>query len=400
MENLLQILHAEDSDRFVFEGFESLIAPIDSETFFKDYWEKRAFFIKRAKTGYFDSLLSLADIDQFIGTRLFRKADIRIAKQGKIRDFEDFSKDGAADRGILLNEFANGSTLVFEHLNRHHAPLAHAIYQCEADLHVPFRSNIYLTPAQSQGFAQHWDTHDVLILQVHGKKTWQVFDSPMALPHEAHKFDSSWTGKANLLAEITLEPGDVLFLPRGFVHSASTSDGTSLHITIGMRSLTLGDVATRAFEKAVKANVAMRKVALFREYQDEQRIEDARALLHDIVEGMDIRAALDEVYCSFIRSRFPPLDGRLLALTEAEPITHTSALKIRAGSLYQTFLKDETLRLAVDGKVVVLPRGVEEAIGYMQNQPSFTPADLPGLEQESKLILSRRLVQEGLLEPA
>lgn len=400
MTHTIAKLHAPVADAPVFAGFDDLIAPIDSAGFFAEYWETRPFFIKRAQPGYFDSLLSLEDVDEFIGTRLFREKDIRVAKQGKIRDFADIAKDGAADRNLLLDEFGKGATLVFEHLNRHHDSLAKIIYQCEADLHVPMRANVYLTPHNAQGFSRHWDTHDVLILQVHGKKTWQVFDNPLELPAEEQKSESIWTEKAQLIEELTLEPGDVLFLPRGFVHSASTSTETSLHITVGLRSLSLRDVARRAFDRASLQDVRLRRVALFDRFQKKESLEEVRRVLHELVDQLDLRTALDEVYYSYIRSRFPPLKGRLLAMSQPVAINHESRLRVRDNCLFQTFDAREHVKLALDGKVIKFPKGVEDAFDFIRSHDDFTPQDLPGLEYHSRLILSERLVHEGLLEPA
>ena len=32
--------------------------------------------------------------------------------------------------------------------------------------------NAYITPPENQGFAAHYDTHDVFVLQVSGSKRW------------------------------------------------------------------------------------------------------------------------------------------------------------------------------------------------------------------------------------
>ena len=35
--------------------------------------------------------------------------------------------------------------------------------------------NVYLTPADSQGFSPHYDDIDAFILQLEGKKRWKVY---------------------------------------------------------------------------------------------------------------------------------------------------------------------------------------------------------------------------------
>jgi ribosomal protein L16 Arg81 hydroxylase len=45
-------------------------------------------------------------------------------------------------------------------------------------------SNVYYTPADSQGFAPHFDDVDVFVLQIEGKKHWKLYtpDKSEALP--------------------------------------------------------------------------------------------------------------------------------------------------------------------------------------------------------------------------
>lgn len=384
---------------FHFTGFDSLIAPVAGTAFFDGFWEQRPFYVARDKEGYFDPLLSLAIVDEIIGTRVLRQPDIRLAKNGKVYPFDTFSRDGCADRNAVVKEFKDGATIILEHLNRHHRPLGEILHQCEVEMHVPFRSNVYMTPPGSQGFVPHWDTHDVLILQVAGSKTWNVFDSPLVLPDEEQKYSEEWGSKARQIAELTLRPGDTLFLPRGYIHSAKANEECSLHITVGMRSFTIRDVVMRALSKATLDSAALRRVALFREYYHTGKLEDTRALLHELVDSLDLKGALGTIYTSFIKNRTAPAHGRLLASIRKPELSHSTRFQVRKSCLYQVFKKNDTVRLALDGKVVIFPVGVDGIIDYIGTQPSFTPAELPGMEHESQLILASRLYDEGLIEP-
>lgn len=42
----------------------------------------------------------------------------------------------------------------------------------------PLRSNAYLTPPGSQGFAPHYDDIDAFILQLEGRKRWSLYVDP------------------------------------------------------------------------------------------------------------------------------------------------------------------------------------------------------------------------------
>jgi lysine-specific demethylase/histidyl-hydroxylase NO66 len=111
-------------------------------------------------------------------------------------------------------------------------------------------SNAYLTPLHSQGFAPHYDDVDVFICQLEGYKRWRVY-SPMSKRETLPRVSSrDYTEKEmnnddmELVLDVILGPGDVLYMPRGWIHQAETvslptsslkpqlSDKHSLHLTI------------------------------------------------------------------------------------------------------------------------------------------------------------------------
>ena len=122
-------------------------------------------------------------------------------------------------------------------------------------------SNAYWTPCNSQGFAPHYDDIEAFILQFEGRKRWFVYPPPSAsetLPRfSSNDFNRAYRGSAEAAAAVgakpgvtplidtILEPGDLLYFPRGFVHHAEALDSgaasasasaapsvPSLHLTI------------------------------------------------------------------------------------------------------------------------------------------------------------------------
>ncbi|MCL4675526.1 MAG: hypothetical protein KJZ59_05775, partial [Pararhodobacter sp.] len=59
----------------------------------------------------------------------------------------------------------------------------------ESVLSCDLQTNIYLTPDNAQGFRTHYDSHDVIVLQTHGSKTWNIYESPLELPLRSQAFD-------------------------------------------------------------------------------------------------------------------------------------------------------------------------------------------------------------------
>ncbi|KAL9189835.1 hypothetical protein ACHAXT_009510 [Thalassiosira profunda] len=120
----------------------------------------------------------------------------------------------------------------------------------ESEFRCMVGSNAYLTPLHSQGFAPHYDDVDVFILQLEGFKRWRVhapFNKRETLPRESSRDYSQKEveeGGEEIL-DVVLGPGDVLYLPRGWIHQAETvarpknvpklagiKDEHSLHLTV------------------------------------------------------------------------------------------------------------------------------------------------------------------------
>lgn len=109
-------------------------------------------------------------------------------------------------------------------------------------------ANIYLTPPGSQGLAQHYDDHCVFVWQLFGQKQWRI--SPFPATHLPRLYEpvATVSGLKNDESgdiQYILNSGDILYIPRGFVHEArtvsnenesrhDTSSGFSLHLTLGI----------------------------------------------------------------------------------------------------------------------------------------------------------------------
>jgi len=80
------------------------------------------------------------------------------------------------------------------------------------------------------GFENHFDWMDVVILQISGTKLWTVANQPLvylSTPDWKRKptvkeVQNYMKQEAGSSTDIVLKPGDVLYIPRGFVHNAST----------------------------------------------------------------------------------------------------------------------------------------------------------------------------------
>jgi hypothetical protein len=211
-------------------------------------------------------LLSIADLDAFLRTDAARHPRVTMAdggRQGSAAIPPDEylqTEDSSIDLPRLLARHDAGGSLVISQFHELHAPLAQLCRGLEKVFLHPVQANIYLTPPDAQGFRVHFDTHDVLVMQVSGAKSWRVWDDiPFPLPSRA----TPWANKqspAGVPHALTLNPGDALYLPRGVMHEAAAQSGEapSLHITLGFLEASIADMLRELLEILEAENPALR----------------------------------------------------------------------------------------------------------------------------------------------
>jgi hypothetical protein len=105
----------------------------------------------------------------------------------------------------------------------------------QKELRFNVEATVYITPPEEQGFTTHYDTHSVLVLQIAGKKRWSIYDEVKRLPLLTETYDTVDYQPPRPRDEVILNPGDLLYVPRGLAHDARAAEGEkSVHITVGL----------------------------------------------------------------------------------------------------------------------------------------------------------------------
>jgi hypothetical protein len=117
---------------------------------------------------------------------------------------------------------------------------------------------------------------------------------------------------------------------------------------------------------------------------------------HDPVEVAEAAAR------KFRSSRPPILTGQLGQILGLDQVSDTTMVWRRAGSVCDLRVDDGTPSLELGDRRIIFPAWMEPALRALLTlleRERFTAADLAGeLDPESRLVLIRRLVREGLLE--
>lgn len=342
----------------------------------------------------------------------------------------------------MLAEFAAGATIVLQGLHRLWPPLIDFTRALVDELGHPAQVNAYVTPASSRGFDPHYDVHDVFVLQIAGEKHWRIHapvhpDPLSSQPWGDHRADVAREAQNEPVIDAVLRPGDALYLPRGWIHSAVALGGTSVHLTIGVSAFTRADVV-RALVSSLDEVAALRgSLPLGIDLSDPEALrpvvdETVAELVRALTRGADAsRAAggpapVTTGSAADTRTDYPAkavrpdpaavvsrsLAARFAATTRPEPVSPlatidaisalgaASAVRWR-GSLPARIDSDGArVRIVTPTKTVALPGEAEAAVRRLHFGGNVTLAELPGLDIDDAVVVVSRLLREGILVPA
>lgn len=241
-------------------AFEWLIAPLGVTEFERDYYERKTCLVQREATDYYRRLLLWDDLDTVLCTHAVTPPEIDLVKGGKPVPIADYVDDtGRVSPSLVAQSFEDGATIIFHHLQRRIPALAELCASIGEFFSSRMQTNVYLTPPGGEGFAPHWDTHDVFALQVTGRKLWLVHDTKIALPMRGQTFDSTNHEAGDITSMLEVDAGSMVYIPRGLIHSAKAGKEASLHITLGVTVFTWADFFLECVAATALENEELRR---------------------------------------------------------------------------------------------------------------------------------------------
>jgi hypothetical protein len=375
------------------------VEPFGAAEFLDEYWERRPLAIERAEEGRYDDLLSKSDVEELVCSGGLRYPGFRLVKAGEQLRSREYTTDvpwrpvpftGTADVERVFAEWEQGATIVLQGLHLTRPSVGAFCRSLEEALGHPTQANAYYTPRSAQGLPVHHDTHDVFVLQVAGEKRWLVYEPALELPLKDQRYSSELGPPGEPVEDRVLRPGDTLYLPRGWLHEALTSDTDSLHLTIGVNVVTWLDAFKAALEE-LGDDVRFR-----RSWQSGNGTEE-------LVEALGERVGRDDVErrarAKLVRTRRPIREGQLRQLRALDELAPETEIERNPTVIADFVEADGTVSLVFEGREVTFPaHAASEVRAVAVEEEPFTAGDLPGsLDDRGRLVLIRRLVREGFL---
>ncbi|KAB5539983.1 hypothetical protein PHYPO_G00095660 [Pangasianodon hypophthalmus] len=427
--------------------FQWLIHPVTAKTFFRDNWEKKPLLIRRQNPHYYEGLFSTAEFD-----RILRNDDVQYGVNLDVTSYtngkrETHNPPGRALPYSVWDFYENGCSLRMLNPQAFSSTVWNVLSILQEKFGNMAGANVYLTPAGTQGFAPHYDDIEAFIVQLEGKKHWRVYnprseDDVLSLVSSPN-FSQSEIGKPML--DVVLEPGDLLYFPRGFIHQGNClPDAHSLHITISSyQRSSWGDLLLKvmpaALEMAMEEDVEFRKglpldYLTYMGVQNSDKEDPRRDRFLSHMEGLmkrlasyaPVDAAVDQKAREFLHDCLPPVltpaekassvYGAPVRFEDGEAVDLTTHMKAQTKI---RLLRAGIARLCSDGEAVHLyyttensrvyhkeePKSIEinaehtDAVEFLiHSYPKFvTISTLPCDSTEDKVSLAEMLFVKGLI---
>lgn len=217
-------------------SLQAILAPLSVDEFRNKYSGRSPLYVSGVN-GRFRHLFNWDDLARLLESHSLESPRLKIVKAGKTiaqeRYLRHLGEMTRIDGGVLSLLLDEGATLIINVIDDLVPPIAELADEVGESLGGRPAVNLYATWRSEHGFDPHSDYHDVLVLQLAGRKEWAIHKPTRTDPLRGDAFEAPPAGSQPDRVE-TLEDGDLLYLPRGWIHAPVPAGEPSLHLTISL----------------------------------------------------------------------------------------------------------------------------------------------------------------------
>ena len=288
------------------DSFSEMLKPLSESEFLASVLGRRPMHIP-GPSGRFASLLSWGALNEILlchrqvdhlSLRIALNADIVPPAAYTHRSEERLEEQCLQLDVVKLNHLLReGASIVLNKVQELHAPVSALCRTMEWSLHTSVEACAFAGWHGVQGLPVHWDSEDVFVAQVEGTKHWTLrepaFKHPLAMHRDRLQPPESvyWEGD--------LQPGDLLYMPRGWWHCAVPNDQPSLHVSFAIRPPTGLDLIMGVLRRLPESELVRTAVPRFASEEAQAQylsgIRSSIATLMDQVTVKDYLRVIDSV---------------------------------------------------------------------------------------------------------
>lgn len=364
----------------------ALFHPHEPEQFVEAARANKRLFLSTDRASVFADLLPWPSIAPLISIEGLIAGKIRAMRQGRDLPLEMLTavSDSKGRRvlapDVLQQLCHQGLSLILNSIDSRVPAIEAMNAMIERYLRCRTFTNAYISFRRDSAFKAHYDNHNVLILQIHGSKRWWCHGQVDRLPVRNRSFtrldqlpSAEW--------EHVLEPGDMLFIPRGDVHHAQVEDENSVHLTVTMIPPNGEDVLKWLGRQSLKMELAREDIPPMATVEElSVRTHLYKEMLRDLIDGLDLAEFLKDAD----RERPParPINFGIAPIAEPGVLVQPSLrrhvpLELAFPGELEIKMGDATVRLSQDERRVLFLLLERDSLTVAELAATFPGIDVP-----------------------
>ena len=240
-----------------------------SNNFGKKYVHKKN-FIDNA-----DNIVSHEILDDMLSkSNIWNNKNFKMMLDQKTLNYNDYSSlsiditgtNNRPDVDKVQRLVSKGASIILNDIEKYNKNLLNISDELQKITQGRCQGNLYFSMASHKAFGPHFDLHDVFAFHFEGEKVWNIYenieDSPINHPVFRISSEERIKRAGKLIDQVTLTPGDLLYIPRGQYHDALASKNGAIHVAFGLTYFKPIDLMSSLWEKFILNNFMRTDVQL------------------------------------------------------------------------------------------------------------------------------------------
>ncbi|PAU47906.1 hypothetical protein CK936_16150 [Streptomyces albireticuli] len=354
--------------------------------------------------------MTAQEVEEALASSGLRTRSLRVVRNDAYLPEENYGRPAPGDTpgsppyvdpDKVRQAVRGGYSLILRSVHRYSPRAGSFARRLAGRLGHPVTMNVFVTPPDSQAVNTHFDYDDVFIFQMSGEKLWKIWDPPILspLPSQAWtKFqDQQRTEILESLGapyELTLHKGDVLYIPRGFLHGAEAVDHTSVHLTAAMAPITRIDVLRQLLDVMAAEDEWLREAVPVAGLTG----SDAREIFAELARRTSFDAPAAEARWKLRQLAWADLPPRPLTVLPGDEHVPTARpgevrYRLREGLIFDLLPQGNDVCLRTPETEIGIPGGFAPMLDRVLGGADFTTAGLVATGSETKTEDAEALVQ-------
>ncbi len=187
------------------------------------------------------SFFTVGDLQRHLNNPLLKPEWVYMKRDGKRVELEKAcfyktvqkSQLYFIDKDLINNEINQGAAVVLEGVDILDSSVNDFVARLDESLPcVLCNAEVFFSQQKNEAYEGHCDADDVLVVQLAGKKTWQLFQPQQRRYAGIQNLTEQQLGP--VMQELEMRPGDALYLRAGVPHRCITNAPYSLHMSFDL----------------------------------------------------------------------------------------------------------------------------------------------------------------------